>query len=75
MEQFEREADIAEAKYTPLVMRLVSAPEVIGLHRAISKRIAMLNAEAKAETDRQMRERSPKVGIGSKAFRDLRRSR
>lgn len=71
-EQFEREADIAEAKYGPLVMNL-RPPEVVGLERAVTKKLAALNAELKAEATKTMQERG--TSIGSKAFRDMRRGR
>lgn len=73
-EQFEREADIAEAKYGPLVMNLRPV-EAIGLQRALNKKLDAMQAELKADTDRQMRERSPQAGIGSRQFRDMRRGR
>lgn len=73
-EQLEAEADAAEAKFGPLVMKL-SPSEAIGLERAVTKKLAALNAELKEDTDRAMRERSPLVGIGSKQFRDARRGR
>lgn len=73
-EEFEKEADAAEAKYGPLVMNLRPA-QAIGLHRALGKKIDALNAELKADTDRQMRERGPGTDIGSKWFRDQRRGR
>ena len=73
-EQFEREADIAEAKYGPLVMNLRPA-EAVGLERAVTKKLAALNAELKADSLRTMQERGHGTEIGAKAFRDMRRGR
>ena len=73
-EEFERLADKAEALYAPLLEKR-TAPEVVGLSRAVEKRLAALNAELKADATKTMQERGPGTTIGSKWFRDQRRGR
>jgi hypothetical protein len=58
-QEFEEQADQAEAKYLALILAL-TVPEMVGLSRAVSKALEHENALLKADTIHKMQ-----YGIGN----------